>query len=482
MLRVVFYHVGKGDLSLVLLPNGEAMLVDCYKADEAAEGMASDTDSALDRIAQRVIEHKLALAGTGRESTGHLLAEAQREKRGEQRVRIWTLAITHGDYDHILSKKRLLKKFDVQFLVDNGREYATPSEALKDYLSFREEMRRRDRYIPIKKASFNIAPKTGVEIDALCPNRNIDSDEDPNNQCLVLRLSYRNRSFLFAGDTQVDDWVNRDYGIIWRWPNKVLSDVLNVSHHGSRTFFTPPGPRAPGQAEYTKADFDVRALKQIQPTISFITCADDEEADHPHPIALEIYRDLTNPGVESEHRKSHVYLSRETRNMHIIVDDDGALYCRTSSSRCDNSGEASKSGSGYLIGRIQSANGFKNPAGIWVVRDDFRHQTDVTFTVFKKGKWSSDVDFTWRVLNNGQAEDSLHHEFYGMSGTDTKKKTTWSRPLRYRGVHLMQCHARTRDGSQWANWCCLVCFASDIRYANRWLELFPNCIDSSLIN
>src|SRR5437899_5528650 len=114
-MRVVFYHVGKGDVSLVLLPNGEAMLVDCYKADEAAEGMASDTDSALDRIARRVIEHKLALAGTGRTATKHLLEEAQREEQGDQKIRIWTLAITHGDYDHILSKKRLLKRFDVQY-------------------------------------------------------------------------------------------------------------------------------------------------------------------------------------------------------------------------------------------------------------------------------------------------------------------------------------------------------------------------------
>ena len=32
MLRVIFYHVGKGDLSLVLLPNGDALMIDCYKA------------------------------------------------------------------------------------------------------------------------------------------------------------------------------------------------------------------------------------------------------------------------------------------------------------------------------------------------------------------------------------------------------------------------------------------------------------------
>src|SRR6266487_6119364 len=104
MMRVVFYQVGKGDLSLVLLPNGEAMLVDCYKADEAAEGMLSDTDTALDRIARRIIEHKLSLSRTDSSAALRLLEEAKREEQGKKKVRIWTLAVTHGDYDHILSK------------------------------------------------------------------------------------------------------------------------------------------------------------------------------------------------------------------------------------------------------------------------------------------------------------------------------------------------------------------------------------------
>jgi hypothetical protein len=312
MMRVVFYHVGKGDLSLILLPNGEAMLVDCYKADEAADGMLSDTDSALDRIARRVVEHKLALSQADAKVASRLLAEAKLEEQGEKKVRIWTLAVTHGDRDHILSRKRLLQKFDIQYLIDNGRDYANPSDGLEDYLAFREDMRRRDRYIPIRKAQFNMAPQSGAELDALCPNRHIDSDEDSNNQCLVLRLSHRGRSFLFAGDTQVDDWVNREYGILRLWPTKVLSDVLNVSHHGSRTFFTPPGPRGPDEPDYTKDDFDTSALKQIQPTISFITCSDDEDAEHPHPIALEVYQELTNPGLELQQRRNHVYLSRHT--------------------------------------------------------------------------------------------------------------------------------------------------------------------------
>lgn len=418
-MRVIFYHVGKGDLSLVLLPNGEAMLVDCYKADEAADGICSNTDGALDRIARRVIEHKLAVAGAGGSATKALLNEAQREQEAKQKIRIWMLAITHGDFDHILSRTRLLKRFETQFLMDNGRDYANPSECLKDYLKYREEMRRSDRYFPVTRGSSNMAPQTGVRIDALCPNRNIDSDEDANNQCLVLRLSYKGRSFLFAGDTQVDDWVNREYGILRLWPQSILSDVLNVSHHGSRTFFTPPGARPLGQPDYSKEDFDPTALKQIEPIISFITCSDDESSEHPHPIALELYQELTNPGVKVDARRSHVYLSRETRNMHFIVDNDGSLFCRTGNSRCDNSSGRRSASSPFITGTVQSPNGFLNAAGIWVVKDNFRTQTNISFSISKRGNWTSEPRFDWRVLNNGMEADARHHEFYGMLGNDS---------------------------------------------------------------
>jgi hypothetical protein len=371
MMRVVFYHVGKGDLSLVLLPNGEAMLVDCYKADED------------------------------------------------------------------------------------------------------------DRYIPVRRGATNFLPKSGVQVDALCPNRIIDSDEDPNNQCLVLRFSHHERRFLFAGDTQLDDWVNHEYGILRLWPQNVESDVLNVSHHGSRTFFTPPGPREADEPEYEKSDFDVSALKAISPMISFITCSDDPDAEHPHPIALEIYRELTNPSLPANQRPNHVYLSRETRNMHFIVDDDGCVYSRTSRSRCNRDDAAPSSP--FLSGTVTSANGFKNPAGIWVVQSQTNQQTLISFSIAKHGPWKRNVELDWRVLNNGQASHLRHCEFYvppaAASIVGSRK-----RDLVYHGVHLMQCHARSGDGTQWANWCCPVCFASNLRYAHRWLQLFPNCIDASLIN
>src|ERR1700686_5545379 len=143
--------------------------------------------------------------------------------------------------------------------------------------------------------------------------------------------------------------------------------------------------------------------------------------------------------------------------MHFIVDNDGALYCRTGNSRSDNSTGEQGAKSAYLTGVVSSPNGFLNPAGIWVVKDTFRQQTELSFTISKQGPWKKDTEFDWRVLNNGHATDALHHEFYGMASEDSAQKTSWSRPLVYEGVHLMQCHARTEDGTQWANWCCPVC-------------------------
>ncbi len=297
MMRVVFYHVGKGDLSLVLLPNGEAIMIDCYKADEAAEGELGDTDTTLDKIAARIAEHKLSVAAQQVATKQALYFEAKAETEKKKKVRLYMLMITHGDRDHILSEEKLLSRFDIEWLADNGRDYVDPTDSLQDYLDYRAQKKREGKYLAYSRASYNIISGSGVELDVLCPNRDIEPEEDSNNQCLVLRLAYQGKVFMFAGDTQVDDWVNDTYGILKKHPQKLRADVLTASHHGSRTFFTPPGARPKGMPDYRKEEYDTRALKAIQPTISFISCSDNEDAEHPHPIALELYRELTNPNL-----------------------------------------------------------------------------------------------------------------------------------------------------------------------------------------
>ncbi len=252
MIRCIFYHVGKGDLSLVLLPNGESVLIDCYKADEAAEAALGVSDTVFDAIATQVLEHKAAYAEAAPFQRRALMEEVQLERESKKKIRIHLLAITHADRDHIQARKKLRERFEIEWLADNGRDYSEPSAAQRDYLRFRSEMAKKGRYASVTRAGKSLLTADGVDLVTLCPNRDIDPNEDNNNQCLILKLCYQGKALLFTGDSPIDDWVNDDYGILTAHPGAADSDVLHVAHHGSRTFFTPPGPRPPGQPEYQR--------------------------------------------------------------------------------------------------------------------------------------------------------------------------------------------------------------------------------------
>lgn len=478
MLRVIFYHVGKGDLSLVLLPDGQAMMIDCYKADEAVKAELAESDTFYDRVEAHILEHREMIAQTNK-----ILAESvAKEKAKTKMIPLAVLAITHADRDHILSREKLKKHFEIGNLIDNGRDYAGPSDSQKDYLAYRDEMKNAGKYIAYKRAKYDIWSKTGATVDVLCPNRSIDQSEDNNNQCLVIRVEYKGKSFLFTGDSPIDDWVNEKYGILKLHDSKLPTEILNVSHHGSRTFFTPPGPRPDGKPDYKKEEYDTSALNKISPTISFITCSDNEDADHPHPIALELYKEHTNTSVEINARKSHVILSRDSQHFHNVVDTDGNLYSRTSRSCMNSSNPAIPSMGPFLVGTVSSANGYLHPDGIWVVKKPLKTNENVSFSVSAKGVWSGKITFDWWVLNNGKNHDVFHREYYTMDTKDRKKQSSWSRDLTFDGPHLMQCYVANEDASCWANWCVLVCYEQSLPYAQRWAKLFPNRIIRSRIN
>lgn len=473
-MRVIYYHVGKGDISLVLSPNGEAIMIDCYKAAQVVESSDYEYLKLFEQIKDNILEHRKSI---------HSMREiVYLEENNQKKVPIRILAVTHADSDHISASDDLNKFFDIECLIDNGRNYSDPSDKTKDYIQYRSKMKSAGRYKAFTRAAYNIYPKSMLNIDILCPNRDIDADEDNNNQCLVLKVSYNNISFLFTGDTQIDDWVNDEYGILNIHSDKVPSDFLNVSHHGSRTFFTPPGPRLDGKKEYDKSEYDTRALNIIRPIHSFITCSDKEDAEHPDKYALEIYQEITNDGI-GYNKSSHVVLSRNSKHLYHVIDDDGNIYMRTSRScsSYDNTGKPNYDP--QLVGTVNSKNGYLTESGIWVSKHNNPDEDDnIYFEVYCKGKWSGAIEYDWWVLNNGMDSHRLHREFYTLDSADNQRKSKWSRPLVYEGVHIMQCYASNHDNTSWASWCVLVCRESSLRYAQRWLQVFPGCIDSSKIN
>ncbi|MBQ6323749.1 MAG: MBL fold metallo-hydrolase [Bacilli bacterium] len=86
--------------------------------------------------------------------------------------------------------------------------------------------------------------------------------EDLNMDSIVLKLNYKNTSYLFTGDAPTDiekEILNKD----------LKSDVLKIGHHGSRYS--------------TSAQF----LKAVHPKYAIISVGKDNEHYHPHKVILD---------------------------------------------------------------------------------------------------------------------------------------------------------------------------------------------------
>ncbi|MDB4993302.1 MAG: internalization-related competence protein ComEC/Rec2, partial [Myxococcaceae bacterium] len=71
----------------------------------------------------------------------------------------------------------------------------------------------------------------GARVEVLAPCPSPSPDRGPNDNSLVVRISFGRRSFLFVGDAEHEEEAD-----LVRLPrDRLRADVLKVGHHGSRT-------------------------------------------------------------------------------------------------------------------------------------------------------------------------------------------------------------------------------------------------------
>lgn len=111
--------------------------------------------------------------------------------------------------------------------------------------------------------------------------------EDYNENSIVLKLIYKNKSFLFMSDAEEN--VERQIR------NKdIKSDVLKVGHHGSKYAST--------------AQF----LYQVNPEYAIISVGKDNEYNHPHQVVLDKLNKM----------KIQTYRTDEDHTIHLISDGE----------------------------------------------------------------------------------------------------------------------------------------------------------------
>lgn len=251
-LRVDFLDVGQGDSALITLPDGTTVLVD---------------GGGRPRMLQKFVsnEGEIEAFEPDTKSIGEAVVCEFLWEKGYSEINY--LLPSHADTDHIGGLNEVAKNFSVGAALV-GRAPLKDAEFAEFYGNLQRPV-----IPPVQISAGQKLEMGGAQIEILSPafDANADAPYD-NNSSIVFRLSYGKRSFLFTGDIQKETEQ-----ILLRQSENLVSDVVKVAHHGSRTS--------------SIEDF-VNAMKAKFAVISVGT---DSPHGHPHKEVVERWK---NSGAE----------------------------------------------------------------------------------------------------------------------------------------------------------------------------------------
>lgn len=232
-LQVIFFDVGQGDAALVRFPDGKHLLIDAGPQSEELDAGARFIVPYLER---------------------------------ERIHRLDAVVLSHSDNDHIGGMASVLRRVRVGQVIDNGQFQA--SSICSTYQSIIDSLN-----LPQRRGyAFQRLPgfeDCGVFILHPTPRFMATHPDDINNNSIVLKIVYGQRSFLFCGDIgELAESVLVTYG------SALWADVLKVPHHGSRTSSSRPW------------------LQLIRPKYAVISLGRDNKFNFPSPTVVKRLQDL----------------------------------------------------------------------------------------------------------------------------------------------------------------------------------------------
>lgn len=239
-LKVHFLDVGQGDSIFIELPTNETILIDASIKD------------ASDKIINYLKEENVS--------------------------KIDYVFATHPHSDHIGGMSAVIKAFDI------GQIYMPKAvTTTKTYENLLLTIKDKSLKIKTAKAGNTIIDTDDLKLVVLAPNQ--DSYESLNNYSIVLKLTYKEKSFLFMGDAETlsEKEITGD----------VEADVLKVGHHGSRTS--------------TSQSF----LNKVNPSYAVISVGLNNDYKHPHQE------------IADRLEKKNIKIYRTDQNGDIIFTTDG---------------------------------------------------------------------------------------------------------------------------------------------------------------
>ncbi len=234
--KITFMDVGQGNAALLELPGGPCMLVDG----------GGFYDNRFD-VGARVVAPLL-----------------WRKKIAT----VETLVLSHPHPDHLNGLVFIAGNFNVKEVWMN-QEYVSnePYDELRDIIS--------EKHIRLVALKELLRAKMigGVKFQCLYPpidfvaRKGEDTWRHPNNNSLVLKVSFGQRSFLFPGDIEAE--AEKELAVMVG--SALKSDVLLVPHHGSKSSSTP------------------EFLRYVDPSMAVVSAGWKNIFRFPHKKILERY-------------------------------------------------------------------------------------------------------------------------------------------------------------------------------------------------
>lgn len=251
-LKIYFIDVGQAD-SILIEQNNKFMLIDAGNNDDG----------------QLVINY---LKGKGVEKLDYVIG-------------------THAHEDHIGGLDNVIQNFDEDKIL-----FPKTTSTTKTFEDFVNAVKSKDKklYAPKSGEKFTFASST---FEVIAPNS--ESYESANNYSIVIKLTYKNNSFLFMGDAEKiseDEILQKGYN--------VNSDLIKIGHHGSSTS--------------TSDGF----LKAVDPSYAVICVGKDNSYNHPKKSVMDR---LKKYGIK-------VYRTDEQGTITVISDGENISFDKTPAS------------------------------------------------------------------------------------------------------------------------------------------------------
>lgn len=337
VVRVVFLYVGQGSSILVL-----------FRKDGAYKALLVDTN--LDRKANGLDVPKLMK---------DLLD-------GDD---LHAFVNTHPHDDHLTGVKELSETVTIsEVWHSNHKPSKKHGERYDDLLDVIDKLD--ESKVKILAGSRSADALGDGEIHVLAPAEYVNddvNDEDPDvryarihENCAVLKVGKDPGWVLITGDADLCAFKNRitDYH-----EDHLAAQVLDASHHGSRSFFM----ECEGDDPYKDH------IEAISPAFVIVSAPKQSESrhDHPHDDAIELYEEYAEVLHMGPKRECFICDIREDGTIDDPVSDDGKLVesygLSDEDDGDDDDGDGGNGGGGG--GKTEKRGPFVTPTGPAAPRD-----------------------------------------------------------------------------------------------------------------